>query len=88
VELNAAYGAYGFGLCPSYTDPYKCEEEEAAFGEEDMVPQLDYTSKTLSATHNGSQPHDQHLQGRSSSTGSSEGMRLFNGRRRVDTRMQ
>jgi hypothetical protein len=37
MELNAAYGAYGFGLCPSYTDPYKCEEEE------------DYTSKTLSA---------------------------------------
>jgi hypothetical protein len=34
MELNAAYGAYGFGLCPSYTDPYKCEEEEAAFGEE------------------------------------------------------
>jgi len=49
VELNSAYGAYGFGLCPSYTDPYKCEEEEAAFGEGDMVLHLDYTSKTLSA---------------------------------------
>ena len=49
MELNAAYGAYGFGLCPSYTDPYKCEEEEAAFGEGDMVLHLDYTSKTLSA---------------------------------------
>lgn len=30
-ELNAAYDAYGFGLCPSYTDSYKCEEEEPAF---------------------------------------------------------
>lgn len=48
-ELNAAYGAYGFGLCSSYTDPYKCEEEEAAFGEGDVVLQLDYTSLTLSA---------------------------------------
>jgi hypothetical protein len=49
MELNAAYGAYGFGLCPSYTDPYKCEEEEAAFGEGDMVLHLNHTSKTLSA---------------------------------------
>lgn len=48
-ELNAAYGAYGFGMCPSYTDPYKCEEEEAPFGEGDMVLHLDYTNKTLSA---------------------------------------
>ncbi|PMD26740.1 hypothetical protein NA56DRAFT_654528 [Hyaloscypha hepaticicola] len=48
-ELNAAYGAYGFGLCTSYTDPYKCEEEESAFGLGDIVLHLDYTSKTLSA---------------------------------------
>jgi hypothetical protein len=31
-ELNAAYGAYGFGLCDSYTDPHQCEAEEAVFG--------------------------------------------------------
>jgi len=48
-ELNAAYGAYGFGLCASYTDPYECEEEEDAFGDGDMVLHIDYTSKTLSA---------------------------------------
>jgi hypothetical protein len=50
TELNAAYRAYGFGLCTSYTDPYKCEEEEAAFGKGDVVLHLDYTSKTLSAS--------------------------------------
>lgn len=46
-ELNAAYGAYGFGLCPSYADPYDCEEEEEAFGEGDVVLHVDYTTKTL-----------------------------------------
>lgn len=48
-ELNAAYGAYGFGLCSTYTDPYKCEEEESAFEDSDVVLHIDYTSKTLSA---------------------------------------
>jgi hypothetical protein len=51
-ELNSAYGSYGFGLCTSYTDPYACEEEEAAFGIADSVLHLDYTRKTLAAnTH-------------------------------------
>lgn len=35
--------------CAPRTGPYKCEEEEAAFGEGDIVLHLDYTSKTLSA---------------------------------------
>jgi hypothetical protein len=48
-ELNAAYGAYGFGLCSSYTVPYKCEEEEAAVGDGNIVLHVDFTSKTLAA---------------------------------------
>lgn len=48
-QLNAAYGAYGFGLCPSYRDPYKCEEEEDAFGDGDSVLHIDFTSRTLAA---------------------------------------
>ncbi len=48
-ELNAAYGAYGFGLCPSYRDPYKCEEEEEAFDSGDSVLHIDFTERTLAA---------------------------------------
>jgi len=48
-ELNTAYGALGLGLCTSYTEPYMCEKEEAAFSDGDMVLQLDYTNKTLAA---------------------------------------
>jgi hypothetical protein len=48
-ELNAAYGASGFGLCTSYTDPFRCAEEESGFGSGDVVLHLDYTSKTLAA---------------------------------------
>lgn len=48
-ELNAAYGAYGYGLCPSYKDPYLCEAEEDQFGEGEVVLHLDYTNHTLAA---------------------------------------
>ena len=48
-ELNSAYAAYGYGLCSSYTDPYKCEEEEEVFGLGERILHLDYTNKTLAA---------------------------------------
>ena len=37
------------GLCPSYTNPYRCEEVENAFGAGDVVLRVDYTTKTLAA---------------------------------------
>ena len=52
-ESNSAYAAHGLGLCASYTDVQKCDEEEDAFDPGDEVLQLDYTSQTISAnTHN------------------------------------
>lgn len=48
-ELNSAYAAFGYGLCSSYTDPYKCEEEEEVFGLGERILHLDYTNKTLAA---------------------------------------
>ena len=48
-ELNAGYAAHGFGLCPSYRDPYECETEENTSCANHEVLQLDCTNHTLAA---------------------------------------